>query len=58
MKNIELSSNKMIVDQLAIPCSFSFGIAQFPEDGTTLDELVKIADFEMYKNKRLRRATE
>lgn len=40
------------IDNISLTCSFSFGIAQYPGDGKTLDELVKIADFEMYKNKR------
>ena len=50
-----LSSQELNVDNSNIPCSFSFGIAQYPNDGKTLDELVKVADFEMYKNKRSNR---
>lgn len=53
--NEMLSNKHLIIDGLNIPCSFSFGIAQYPANGVTLDELVKIADFEMYKNKRSRR---
>ena len=45
----------LIVDEVKISCSFSFGIDQYPHDGETLDDLVKVADFEMYKNKRLSR---
>lgn len=53
--NEMLSNKHLIIDGLNIPCSFSFGIAQYPTNGVTLDELVKIADFEMYKNKRSRK---
>lgn len=53
----ELLNNKqLIIDGLNIPCSFSFGISQYPNNGVTLDELVKFADFEMYKNKHSRRS--
>jgi diguanylate cyclase (GGDEF)-like protein len=31
-----------------IKCSFSYGIASFPEEGETLEELIKIADRKMY----------
>ena len=50
--NSYLKDQSLHVDDLSISCSFSFGIAQYPKDGKTLDDLVKIADFEMYKNKR------
>ena len=53
--NEKLMHNELIVDEVKISCSFSFGIAQYPHDGETLDDLVKVADFEMYKNKRLSR---
>jgi diguanylate cyclase (GGDEF)-like protein len=56
--NQYLINQKIKVDQTRIACSFSFGIAQYPKDGTNLDDLVKIADFEMYKNKRSRRVDE
>ena len=54
---IKINKNKIFkkVDDLNIACSFSFGIAQYPNDGETLDDLVKFADFEMYRNKRTRR---
>jgi len=53
--NQYLINQKIKIDLTLISCSFSFGIAQYPHDGTNLDDLVKIADFEMYKNKRSRR---
>lgn len=56
--NQYLENQKIKVDLTLISCSFSFGIAQYPTDGTSLDDLVKIADFEMYKNKRSRRIEE
>jgi len=56
--NQYLVNQKIKVDQTLIASSFSFGIAQYPNDGTNLDDLVKIADFEMYKNKRSRRIEE
>jgi diguanylate cyclase (GGDEF)-like protein len=56
--NQYLVNQKIKVDQTLIASSFSFGIAQYPNDGSNLDDLVKIADFEMYKNKRSRRIDE
>jgi diguanylate cyclase (GGDEF)-like protein len=53
--NTELNRQELSVDNTAVPCTFSFGIAQYPKDGKSLDELVKVADFEMYKNKRSRK---
>ena len=50
--NNYLTHQSLHIDDTSINCSFSYGIAQYPTDGKTLDELVKIADFEMYKNKR------
>lgn len=50
--NEYMTHQSLHIDHLSISCSFSFGIAQYPKDGKTLDDLVKIADFEMYKNKR------
>lgn len=39
---------------LAVPAGLSLGVALFPADGETADELVKNADLAMYKEKRLR----
>jgi len=37
-----------------INLEFSFGIASYPEDGKLLEDLIKIADERMYKDKRKR----
>ena len=37
---------------------FSYGIAGYPEDGTTIDDLLKKADSRMYKNKNFNRKEE
>ena len=50
--NSYMRHQSLHIDNFSITCSFSFGIAQYPKDGKTLDDLVKVADFEMYKNKR------
>jgi diguanylate cyclase (GGDEF)-like protein len=43
-----------LVGHQAFKLSFSIGTAIFPEDGNTPDELINIADQNMYRNKRLR----
>jgi diguanylate cyclase (GGDEF)-like protein len=55
MINNELNRLELNVENTLVPCTFSFGIAEYPKDGKSLDELVKVADFEMYKNKRSRK---
>lgn len=42
------------VARLSVPVGASIGVAIAPEDGTTLDELVRSADAAMYKVKRAR----
>jgi len=44
----QLENEPLIVDDNEIICSFSYGIASFPEEGTNLEELIKIADERMY----------
>ena len=46
-----LSENPIIYRNKPIICSYSYGIALFGEEGTTLNELFKIADDRMYENK-------
>jgi diguanylate cyclase (GGDEF)-like protein len=53
--NNELNRLELNVENTLVSCTFSFGIAEYPKDGKSLDELVKVADFEMYKNKRSRK---
>ena len=36
---------------ITIMCSISFGIASFPEDGNTINDLIRVADFRMYSHK-------
>jgi len=42
--------------EVGIPISISFGIASYPEDGSTSQELLKAADSSMYKDKENRGA--
>lgn len=37
----------------AVPCSYSFGIATFPDDGDCIEELIRVADSRMYVAKGL-----
>lgn len=37
------------------PMSFSYGIAYYPQDGTTLEELLNKGDMELYKNKKTKK---
>jgi len=46
-----LNENPIFYKNKTIICSYSYGIAQFNEDGTTLGELFKVADDRMYENK-------
>ncbi len=41
----------LYINNQEIKCTFSYGIASFPEDGTSLKDLIKIADERMYKFK-------
>lgn len=43
----------VVVEEVPIKISLSYGNANYPKDGTTLDELFKIADQRMYEQKRL-----
>ncbi len=46
------NNNKIIFEGNNITCSFSYGIANFPDDSSSYNELVKIADDRMYKYKQ------
>lgn len=54
----ELKNSSIVVDNLHVTSSFSFGLAQYSKDGETLDDLVKVADAQMYKNKKFSRSRE
>ncbi|SMP41036.1 sensor domain-containing diguanylate cyclase [Anoxynatronum buryatiense] len=47
----ELEREEIIIDDTAIHNSFSYGIATYGKDGTTLQEMVRIADLRMYEFK-------
>jgi diguanylate cyclase (GGDEF)-like protein len=40
------------INDTNLVCSFSYGLARFPEDGKTYKELIKIADDNMYLHKK------
>jgi diguanylate cyclase (GGDEF)-like protein len=44
----QLKAGPMKVGNDDVPCLFSFGIADFPKDGETMNELIKAADDRMY----------
>lgn len=46
-----LSENPILYRDEPIICSYSYGIALFEEEGSTLSELFRIADDRMYENK-------
>jgi len=46
-----LTQHPMAYEEMQIVCSYSYGIATFKEDGTTLNELFRVADDRMYANK-------
>jgi diguanylate cyclase (GGDEF)-like protein/PAS domain S-box-containing protein len=47
----KLSQDPLMIGTEDISCSFSYGIADFPDDGKTMNELLKIADDRMYSFK-------
>ncbi|MCY6483345.1 diguanylate cyclase [Clostridium aestuarii] len=48
----EFNDNPIRFEENSFKCSFSYGIAKFPQEGKEYDELMKIADERMYKNKQ------
>ena len=44
----QLAQEPMTVGSQTVPCLFSFGIADYPKDGETMNELIKAADDRMY----------
>ncbi|QHI72963.1 sensor domain-containing diguanylate cyclase [Aminipila terrae] len=48
----EMKKNPIELESQQITCTFSFGIAVFPEDGETMEHLFKEADYRMYFYKR------
>ncbi|WP_139902452.1 ABC transporter substrate binding protein [Clostridium thermarum] len=48
---INVFSSPLIIEENTINITVSIGISLFPQDGTTLDSLLKCADMAMYKSK-------
>jgi diguanylate cyclase (GGDEF)-like protein/PAS domain S-box-containing protein len=46
-------NNPIIFEDKIIVCSFSYGLVNFPKEGETINELLKIADARMYEYKRI-----
>ncbi|MDP3058902.1 MAG: diguanylate cyclase, partial [bacterium] len=46
-----LAENPIIVDGEDVAVSFSYGVASFPDDATSVSELFQIADTRMYSEK-------
>lgn len=53
-----LNSEAWIIDGNEVPYSFSFGIANFPLDGNSLEEMINVADTRMYANKKKKLSVE
>lgn len=47
----KIKNNPWIAHDQKIAMSFSFGVASFPEDGKTYNELLQVADRRMYEDK-------
>ena len=47
-----LLETKFIKDNIKININASFGIAEYKVHGNNIDELIKVADFSMYENKK------
>jgi diguanylate cyclase (GGDEF)-like protein/PAS domain S-box-containing protein len=50
----ERFTESIIIGNIICPLGISLGISKCPEDGITIDELMKIADERMYKDKSLK----
>ncbi|SDW41424.1 sensor domain-containing diguanylate cyclase [Tepidimicrobium xylanilyticum] len=48
----KMESQTIMIRGKEIKCTFSYGIANFPEDGATFKELVSVADKRMYQFKK------
>jgi diguanylate cyclase (GGDEF)-like protein len=51
-----VEASKVAFEGNRIPVAFSFGLACFPTDGKTMDELIAVADRNLYAMKKLRKA--
>ena len=48
----ELNQDQLLIDRKVVRIGFSFGISEFPKDGTTINELMAISDARMYLDKK------
>lgn len=48
----QMEKEPLCINGHQVKCTFSYGIASFPKDGTTLKDLITIADDKMYDFKR------
>lgn len=55
LKLIEKNAAKLQVEGASIQLEFSFGLARFPDDGKTKNDLFKTADRELYRMKNLKK---
>lgn len=53
-----LNDDTWIIEGKSVAFGFSFGISNFPLDGTNLADLVKVADRRMYEHKRQKKTDE
>ena len=47
-----LIKHPLLYDNQHIATSISYGIAQYPKDGSTISQLIQVADDRMYEYKR------
>lgn len=48
----EVRQDQLVVNHEVVRIGFSFGISEFPTDGTTINELMTISDVRMYLDKK------
>lgn len=48
----KIENNPLMIDGNNIKYTFSYGIADFPQDGNNIEELLEVADSRMYKFKK------
>ncbi len=48
----KLKDSPVVLENREVVCSFSYGIASFPEDGDSYNKLVSVADTNMYNYKK------
>ena len=51
-----LKENKIEIENKKVSVEFSYGIAEYPEDGVDFEALMAVADKYMYKNKKFKKS--